>query len=128
MDNKEIKKNFDYYRRQKGLKIEDLAAKIGGPRQKIYSYFNSASGLTISTLERLAALVDVEPWQLLAGPDSAALQPQQPEQHHHKHEPRAAILCPYCGQAVALELKVEVSTTNANANEDQANHGTNNNN
>lgn len=102
MDNNAVKKNWDYYRLQKGLKIEDLAARLGGPRQKIYNYFSSASGLTLATLERLAALVEVEPWQLLAGPEvtppTTDGTPAPP--------PAPAITCPHCGRRLRLVVSL----------------------
>ena len=91
-----IKKKFNEYRVNKGLSWADLAAKAGVKNyQTIYSRLNGG-GLSVATLERLAALVDVEPWQLLKPDDDNddTTTPTTP--------PDPQIICPHCGQIIKL--------------------------
>ena len=96
MDVETIKKNFYDLRREKGLTWADIAAAAGvNDYHKITNLLNS-SGLTLSTLERLSALVGVEPWQLL--------KPQ--DEHTNTTGQAAPIMCPYCGKPLILTVSI----------------------
>ena len=93
MDSEVIKKNFDYYRQQKGLTMQDLADARGVTPQTLYSYFRQ--GLTLRTLEKAAALVDVEPWQLLKPAE---------DQQQTTTTSEAQTICPHCGKPIKITL------------------------
>lgn len=93
MDSEVIKKNFDYYRQQKGLTMQELASKRGVTPQTLYSYFRQ--GLTLRTLEKAAALVDVEPWQLLKPAE---------DQQQTTTTSEAQTICPHCGMPIKITL------------------------
>lgn len=84
MDIEVVKKNFDYFRREKGLKIEEICSKMGGiTRQALYNYMKT--GATIATLEKIAAALGVQSWELLKP------QPEKP-----------GIFCPHCGMFIEI--------------------------
>ena len=96
MEIEDIKKKFFDYRVKRGLSWADLAAKAGvNNYQQIISYFNK--GVTLASICKLAALVDVEPWQLLK-PDDTNTQPKTPDN-------RAQITCPHCGETITLTIE-----------------------
>ena len=104
MDSKLIKKNFDLFRQKKGVTMRKLAADLGVTEQTIYSYFRD--GITLRTLEKAAALVGCEPWQLLKPND----QEKQPEQA----QPQT--ICPHCGKTIFLTAH---KTQTENNNQDK---------
>lgn len=93
MDIEVIKKNFDYYRQQKGLKIQEIADSLHVTRQTIYSYFRE--NINLRTLEKAAALVDVEPWQLLKPAD---------DQQQTTTTSEVQTICPHCGKPIKITL------------------------
>ena len=80
-----IKANFEKFKIEKGLTINQIAKDKGVTRQTIYSYFRE--GITLRTIEKIAQLVGVQPWQLL--------QPNTPTTNPF-------ILCPYCKKPIYL--------------------------
>lgn len=87
-----IKKNFDEIRRNKGLKIEDICADLGGiTRQALYNYMKG--GMSLNTLVKIAAALGCDPWELL-----------KPEPDQDNTTPKAAnnITCPHCGKIIYL--------------------------
>ena len=88
MDIEVIKKNFDYYRQKKGLKIEDICANLGGiTRQALYNYMKT--GISLNSICKIAGALDVEPWQLL--------------KPLHQDDPQ--MICPYCGKRLEIIVK-----------------------
>lgn len=100
MDLENIKKNFYYYKDKQGLTWPDLAAKAGiKSYTQIINYFNKP-GLTLASLEKLANLVNVDPWQLLK-PTPEANTSTRPN----------IIACPYCGKLLTLQAATQDDTT-----------------
>lgn len=94
MDIEVIKKNFDYYRQQKGLKIDDICAALGGiTRQALYNYMKK--GISFNSICKIAAALDVEPWQLLKPAD---------EQQQTTTTSEAQTICPHCGKPIKITL------------------------
>jgi len=92
MDNEVVKKKFLQYKAEKGLKWADLAAAAGVANyQSILNRLNTP-GLTLATLEKLAALVGCQPWELI--------KPDDTTQQDHQQAP--AIICPHCGQIIII--------------------------
>lgn len=87
-----IRENFDRFREEKGLTVAEIAAAKGVTRQTIYSYFRE--GITLGTLQKVADIVGVEPWQLLAPPTM---------QHTHGN----GIKCPNCGVSLNIHLTAD---------------------
>ena len=94
MDVEIIKKNFARIRQNKGLKMEDLARNLGVTPQTIYAQMRGNP--TITTLEKLAALVGCDPWELLKPELDQDNQTEQPTQ------PANAIRCPHCNKIIFL--------------------------
>ena len=97
MDVETIKKNFARIRQNKGLKMEDLARNLGVTPQTIYAQMRGNP--TISTLEKLAALVGCDPWELLKP------EPDQDNQSNQAEQPAQAanaIRCPHCNKIILL--------------------------
>ena len=91
MDIEDVKKNFDEIRRAKGLKIDEICASLGGiTRQALYNYMKN--GATLATLNKIAAALGVEAWQLLKPQDEQTNTTGQ----------AAPIMCPYCGKPLIL--------------------------
>ncbi len=87
-----IRTNFERIRAEKGIKIDDLAAALGVRRQQVHKY---SYGGTVASLEKLAAALGVEPYELLkpaADQDEAA----------QDQGAAARIICPHCGKVVTL--------------------------
>lgn len=89
-----IKKNFDEIRRDKGLRIEDICADLGGiSRQALYNYMKG--GMSLNTLARIAAALGVDPWELL--------KPVDDDNNEQNKLPQ--IICPHCGKAITISVK-----------------------
>ena len=93
MDVEIIKKNFSEIRQRKGIKMDDLARDLGVTTQTIYSQMRGNP--TLSTLEKLAALLGVDPWELL--------KPVDDDNNEQKKLPQ--IICPHCGKAITISVK-----------------------
>lgn len=91
-----IRANFERIRAEKGVKIEDLAAALGVRRQQVHKY---SYGGTVASLEKLAAALEVEPWQLL----KPAQDPAAPDAADRPSSAR--LTCPHCGRAVTVTLQ-----------------------
>ena len=93
-----IKKNFDEIRRNKGLKIEDICADLGGiTRQALYNYMKG--GMSLNTLVKIAAVLGCDPWELLKPePD----QDNQDKQTEQPTQAANAIRCPHCNKIIFL--------------------------
>ena len=85
LDLETIKANFNALRKEQGLSWADLAAKAGvSDYHRIANNLNT-KGLTLATLEKLATLVNVEPWELLKPPTPIK---------------QKFTICPHCGQII----------------------------
>lgn len=97
-----IKANFEKFKTKKNLTIQKIALKKGVTRQTIYSYFRE--GITLRTIEKMAQLVGVEPWQLLQPPQAQTL-PAQDDNGTTEQTTTAVIICPHCQKPVELTIK-----------------------
>jgi len=86
-----IKANFEKFKTAKGLTIQKLADEKGVTRQTIYSYFRE--GIALRTIEKIASLVGVQPWELLK-PDDAK-------------DNKSTIICPHCQKPINLKITTE---------------------
>ena len=99
MDVEAVKKNFLRLKEEKGLTWADIAKLAGVSNfQTIYGRI-SGKGMSLATITKLAAFVEVEPWELLKPQDTT-----QPEPQEHNQQPTQApgIICPYCGKAINI--------------------------
>ena len=107
MDNEIIKKNFAAARRAQGLTWQEIADRAGVANyQTILNRMNGA-GITLATLERLAGLVNLEPWQLLK--PSEDIQPDDQTKGTDKAPKlktgqKAVLNCPLCGSRINVYL------------------------
>lgn len=90
-----IKANFEYFKIRNGLTIHGIAKEKGVTRQTIYSYFRD--GITLNTLEKIAALVHCQPYELLQPRTDTGAQDEGPQ--------TAAIRCPHCRQIIRLSIQ-----------------------
>ncbi len=91
-----IRTNFERIRAEKGIKIDDLAAALGVRRQQVHKY---SYGGTVASLEKLAAALGVEPYELLkpaADQDEAAQDPGADS---------VQTICPHCGKPLQIIVK-----------------------
>ena len=102
MDKEIIKKNFYHYKESKGLTWQDLTKAAGVKSYtQIINYLNKP-GLTLASLEKLAAILNIEPWQLL--------RPQEATTKEH-----TIIICPHCGNLLSIRA-AKVQTDNNTPN------------
>jgi transcriptional regulator with XRE-family HTH domain len=76
--------------KEKGLKQQDLAEKMGISLSAVKQMLG-ADSLTTSTLERIAAAVDVPVWQFFISPDDLSNQVGG-----------NSFCCPYCGKPLKI--------------------------
>ena len=98
MDIETVKNNFFEIRRRKGLKWADLAAAAGMKSHTQLINFFSGSNMTLASLDKLAGLLGVQPYELLkpaADQDEAA----------QDQGAAAQIICPHCGKPVQIIVK-----------------------
>ena len=76
--------------KEKGLKQQDLAEKMGISLSAVKQMLG-ADSLTTSTLERIAAAVDVPVWQFFISPDDLFNQVGG-----------NSFCCPYCGKPLKI--------------------------
>lgn len=76
--------------KEKGLKQQDLAEKMGISLSAVKQMLG-ADSLTTSTLERIAAAVDVPVWQFFISPDDLANQVGG-----------NSFCCPHCGKPLKI--------------------------
>lgn len=85
---KVIRDNFEQIKREKGIRIQEIADARGVTRQTIYSYFRA--GINVRTLCKIADLAGVEPWELLKPRDNSNTQDN------------TATRCPKCGARLRI--------------------------
>lgn len=98
-----IRENFERYMNAAGLTIAKIAEAKGVTRQTIYSYFRKRINLV--TLEKLADLVGVECWQLLAPPEMINVNKK--------------IKCPKCGEIMQVCINMQLRQNEAQAEESE---------
>jgi transcriptional regulator with XRE-family HTH domain len=76
--------------KEKGLKQQDLAEKMGISLSAVKQMLG-ADSLTTSTLERIAAAVDVPVWQFFISPDDLSNQVGG-----------NSFCCPHCGKPLKI--------------------------
>lgn len=79
--------------KEKGITQQELANKIGVSYQSIKQTLN-ASSVTTSTLEKIAAALEVPMWQLFASPEEVKAESD-------------GDVCPYCGGLITVNVKLE---------------------
>ena len=91
MDTKQIEKNFQQIRKEKGLSWAELAARAGVKNyQTILNPLRQGKTVTLATLEKLAALLCVDFRELLA------------DETHQGPEAKNVFRCPICGAAIQV--------------------------
>ena len=101
MDIELIKKNFSAIRRKKGLSWADLTAKAGVTNYQIIYNRLTGKGLTLATLEKLAALLDCDPAELITTGKVEKTPPNEP-----------VLICPHCGQIIHISAHKENTQEN----------------
>lgn len=82
--------------KSRGRSQIDLANALNVTRQTLHYYLTG--NITLSTLEEIAAALDVEPAELLrTGADQLIQAPRATQDH------APGIVCPYCGQIIRIE-------------------------
>lgn len=95
MDVETIKKNFYELRRQKGISWAEIAQAAGVTNyQQIINYFNK--GITLASLNKLAALLGVELYELIKPAN---------ENQARRDENNISFICPYCGETIYITKK-----------------------
>ncbi len=79
---------------EKRIKQQDLADKMGISLSAVKKMVG-ADSLTTTTLEKIAAAIDVPVWQFFISPDDLANQIG-----------KDTIRCPHCGGALNITLKI----------------------
>lgn len=97
-----IRTNFELFQKRKGLTIQKIAKQKGVTRQTIYSYFRQ--GITLKTIEKIAELVGVEPWELL-----------KPIEAEPTTDPGPT--CPHCGKPIQITINKPGNNTPAHTPE-----------
>lgn len=107
MDKEVIKKNFAEARKRQALSWQDIAQKAGVKDYHTIANLFNTPGITLATLERLAGLVNLEPWQLLKPSDD--IQPDDQTKGTEKPQKlktgqKAVLNCPLCGSRINVYL------------------------
>lgn len=92
MDSNEVKKNIEKIRQDKGIKIENICADLNITRQAWYNYL--AGGFSLATLNKLAAALHVETYELLKPSEEQTTQIEPTNVN--------TIICPDCGAIITL--------------------------
>ena len=95
MDFEIIRENFDRIRKEKGLKMKDLAAGLNVTPQSIYSSI-SGKNITVGTLQKIADLLGVDAVDLL--------QTDVNKKHYNSEKVN---ICPYCGKRLQITIGPE---------------------
>jgi transcriptional regulator with XRE-family HTH domain len=83
---------------QKGMTQQDLADLLGVSRPSVSATISRPS---FSTLERIAAALEVEPWQLLAPP---AIVEELKQARAQETGQGVRLVCPHCGKPLRIDL------------------------
>ena len=92
----DISDNIARIAKDKGAQLQGIAAALGVSRMQLYRYLHG--NVTIGNLAKIAAALDVEPWQLLKPyPDQEPDNPTLPN--------KAKIICPHCGKEIRINFE-----------------------
>ena len=100
-----------------GVGIVELARRLGQTRQNVYIQIDKSS-ITLQTLHRIAAALDIEAYKLLLPPDDTRQQDthrdrhteaaEQPTAAHRQGETRPGTytrcICPHCHSVLRLTM------------------------
>lgn len=81
-----------------GITQKELADRLGVTQQCISATISRPS---FPTLERIAAALNVEPWQLLAPP---AVVEELKQARGQERGQGVRLVCPHCGKALRVDL------------------------
>ncbi len=81
-----------------GITQRELADRLGVTQQSISATISRPS---FPTLERIAAALDVEPWQLLAPP---AVVEELKQARAQERGQGVRLVCPHCGKTLHVDL------------------------
>ena len=101
-----IKTNIIRALKKQGRTQRQLAAELGITEQNLQYYYKG--NITTRNLERIAAALYVEPWQLLkpAGPDDDENQGQDNQNNpgtiRERTKQTTKIICPDCGRIIKI--------------------------
>lgn len=95
-----------------GIGIVELARRMGQTRQNVYIQIDKSS-MTLQTLHRIAAALDIEAYKLLLPPDDTRQQHTRTDRHteqataaHRQEEARPGTytrcICPHCHTVLRL--------------------------
>ena len=97
-----------------GIGIVELARLLGQTRQNVYIQIDKSS-ITLQTLHRIAAALDIEAYKLLLPPDDSRQQDTRTDRHteqataaHRQEETRTQpgtytrCICPHCHTVLRL--------------------------
>jgi len=98
MNSDTIREKFEALRVAKGIKIADVCNEMNISRQAFNAYFKRS--INLATLEKLAAIVGVEAWELLKPSEDS-------NQDENTTRKTPEIICPYCGQPITITATVK---------------------
>lgn len=91
-----------------GIGIVELAKRLGQTRQNVYIQIDKSS-ITLQTLHRIAAALNIEAYKLLLPPDDTRQQAGQATEHtaaHRQEDKRPGAytrcICPHCHTVLRL--------------------------
>ncbi len=90
----EIGKNILRILSKRGITVLDLANLAGVTRAAAAKWIYT-NDLRVSTVERIAAALGVDPWELL--------KPVDDDNNEQNKLPQ--IICPHCGKAITISVK-----------------------
>lgn len=113
-----IEENIKRIAREKGCRLGEIQERIGISKQ---SYYSALKNPRLSTIQRFADALNVQPWQLLK--DDATEQ-QQPEQQTDINQVAKALgfhttapdkersaaarsICPHCGKPIRVTITTD---------------------
>ena len=119
MDKEVIEKNFQRIRRKKGLTWAQIATRAGVKNyQTITNLLQRNNSITISTLERLANILEVDFRNLLE--DETNTTPDQDQRQQQKTKPKKEVktklccICPNCRKEITIQVNAETLIQDSN--------------
>lgn len=88
----------------RGLNVQQLANRAGVTRAAAVKWIE-INDIRVSTVEKIAAALGVEPWELLK--PSAEDDLRQGNLQHDQREQAPNIVCPHCGKVIYLTATTE---------------------
>lgn len=85
-----------------GMTLTELAQKMNISQGSLSSMIRG--NLTLPTIERIAEIIGVEPYELFITKEQLAAE----RQHRYRQAvPRATVFCPCCGKAICVKLDID---------------------